>query len=130
MAQKRRVGGRVTPSKKQRAAAGGESSGPVPRRRAAPAGPSLGDSGPPESSRYTRPKPSYRLRPTWHRVAGWAGVVLGLVVVVLNDAMVFTDGVTLLPFGHQELYLMLGIAVAISSTWFLGLFDRGTTIYD
>jgi hypothetical protein len=63
-------------------------------------------------------------------VAGWAGVALGLIVVVVNDAMVFMDGVTILPFGHQELYLMLGMAVAIAATWFLGLFDRGTTVYD
>ena len=43
--------------------------------------------------------------------------------------MLMEDGVTLLPGGHSELYLFLGIAVAGSSTWFLGLFDRETTVY-
>ncbi len=36
---------------------------------------------------------------------------------------------SLLPFGHSEAYLFLGIGIAGGSTWFLGLFDRGTTIY-
>jgi hypothetical protein len=49
---------------------------------------------------------------------------------VVNDAMLFADGVTLLPFGHQELYLILGILIAGGSSWFLGLFDHGTTVYD
>ena len=83
-----------------------------------------------DSGRYTAPKVSYRVRPKWHRVAGWTGVALGILIAVANDAMLFTDGVTLLPLGHQELYLILGVLVAGSSTWFLGLFDRGTTIYD
>jgi hypothetical protein len=32
--------------------------------------------------------------------------------------------------GHSELYFILGLVVAGASTWLLGLFDRGTTIYD
>lgn len=43
--------------------------------------------------------------------------------------MLMGEDVTLLPGGHSELYLLLGIAVAGSSTWFLGLFDRGTTVF-
>lgn len=55
--------------------------------------------------------------------------MLGVLIAVLNDAMFFTEA-NLLPFGHTELYLLVAIAVAGCSTWFLGLFDRGTTIYD
>lgn len=81
------------------------------------------------SSRYTPKQPTYRMRPRWHRFAGWIGVVLGVVLAVTNDAMLFTEN-DMLPFGHQEFYLLLAFVIAGSSTWFLGLFDRGTTIYD
>jgi hypothetical protein len=69
------------------------------------------------------------MRPGWHRIAGWSGIALGVLLAVTNDAMLFTDN-ALLPFGHQEFYLLLAFVVGGSSTWFLGLFDRGTTIYD
>ncbi len=46
-------------------------------------------------------------------------------IAVLNDAMLIAD-LALLPFGHSELYLLLGVAVAGWSTRFLGLFDRET----
>jgi len=82
------------------------------------------------SGRYTPPTPKYRLRPRWHRIAGWLGVLAGALIAIANDAMLFSESLTLLPGGHQELYLMLGLAVAGSSTWFLGLFDRGTTIFE
>ena len=72
----------------------------------------------------------YRVRPRWHRFAGWGGVLVGVTVAALNDLMLMGEDVTLLPGGHSELYLMLGISVAAAATWFLGLFDRGTTIYD
>lgn len=114
MVNKRAAGGRATPPK--RAPTSGRA---APREQA----------GPDASSRYTPPAPAFRLRPAWHRVAGWAGVLLGVLIAVLNDAMVILEDVTLLPGGHLELYLLLGIAVAGGSTWFLGLFDRGTTIY-
>ena len=52
-----------------------------------------------------------------------------MVIAVLNDGMWFTK-TRLLPFGHSELYLILALVVAGSSTWFLGLFDKGTTIYE
>ena len=90
----------------------------------------LGDERPSPSQRYTPPTPKYRIRPRWHRLAGWLGVIAGVAIAVANDAMLFSDNLTLLPGGHQELYLLAGIAVAGSSTWFLGLFDRGTTIYE
>lgn len=58
------------------------------------------------------------------------GVLAGVLIAIANDAMLFSDNLTLLPGGHQELYLILGLAVAGSSTWFLGLFDRGTTVFE
>lgn len=88
------------------------------------------DGAPTTPGRYTPATPTYRLRPRWHRVAGWLGVAAGVIVAIVNDAMVFAEGLTLLPGGHQELYLLLGIAVSGSSTWFLGLFDSGTTIFE
>ena len=61
---------------------------------------------------------------------GWLGVLLGVLIAVANDGMLIAEDLTLLPFGHQELYLTLALAVGGGSTWFLGVFDRGTTIYD
>lgn len=90
----------------------------------------LADERPTQSPRYTPPTPNYRVRPRWHRIAGWFGVLAGVAIAIANDAMLFSDDLTLLPGRHQELYLILGVAVAGGSTWFLGLFDRGTTIYD
>ena len=85
---------------------------------------------PPEASaRYTPKKPTYRLRPRWHRLAGWVGVVLGIAVIIANDAMLIAQNLSLLPGGHTEVYLLVGLLVGGSSTWFLGLFDRGATIY-
>jgi hypothetical protein len=40
-----------------------------------------------------------------------------------NIVIEFSD-LELLPLGHSPLYRMLGIVVAISSTWFFGWFDR------
>ena len=87
-------------------------------------------SGPPPSARYTPPTPSFRVRPRWHRWAGWFGVAVGVVVAAMNDLMLMGEDLTLLPGGHSELYLLLGVAIAGSATWFLGLFDRGTTVFD
>ena len=81
------------------------------------------------NARYTPPAAKFRIRPRWHRLAGWSGIALGIVIAALNDAMLFADA-TLLPAGHSELYLFAAIAVGGGSSWFLGLFDRGTTIYD
>ena len=83
----------------------------------------------PAYARYTPKAPAYRLRPSWHRVAGWLGILLGAAIAGSNDLMLLYENVTLLPGGHSEFYLFLGIAVAAACTWFLGLFDRGTTIY-
>lgn len=54
---------------------------------------------------------------------------MGVAIAAVNDLMLMGEGVRLLPGGHTELYLFLGIAVAGTSTWFLGLFDRSTTVF-
>lgn len=100
-------------------------------RRSAPIkGDTVGRADGPEplsSSRYTPPDQiDLTVRPQWHRVAGWLGVACGLLIVILNDGMLLTEDMTLLPFGHSELYLILGVLVAGWSTRFLGLFDRET----
>lgn len=133
MTPKKKPGGRATPSKRSYPAGtpspptspnprpvGGATPRRTPREREAPA----------ESGRYTAPKASYRLRPRWHRVAGWTGVIAGILIAALNDGMLMTEGLTLLPFGHSELYLILAVLVAGASTWFLGLFDHGTTVFE
>lgn len=131
---KRRVTGRVTPKKVpgdslppalgpgtwRVADRGGAKPTPQPRRNAGPK--------PAASSRYVPPSKPVRVRPRWHRPAGWIGIVLGVLIVVVNDVMLMND-LTLLPFGHSEAYLFLGLFIAGGSTWLLGLFDRGTTIY-
>jgi hypothetical protein len=47
-------------------------------------------------------------------------------VAILNDVMLTGVDRTLLPYGHSELYLILAVAIAATSSWFLGLFDRRT----
>ncbi len=95
---------------------------------AVPKRPSAAARTPAASSRYTPPSKPVRIRPRWHRPAGWIGIVLGVLIAAVNDLMLVNDN-SLLPFGHSEAYLFLGIGIAGGSTWFLGLFDRGTTIY-
>lgn len=56
--------------------------------------------------------------------------MLGVLIAAVNDLMLIGEDVILLPGGHSELYLLLGIAVAAGSTRLLGLFDRGTTVYE
>ena len=78
---------------------------------------------PAPSGRYT-PKTKARgpFRPTWHRVIGALLVVAGLGLFVVNDLAWFD--ITLLPGGHNELWAVLGIATAATSTWWFGWFDR------
>ena len=80
-------------------------------------------------ARYTPRGSRVRVRPRWHRLMGWLGVVLGASLAIANDSMLIIEDVTLLPFGHHELYLVLGVLVVGAFSWFLGVFDRGTTIY-
>lgn len=65
-----------------------------------------------------------RVRPTSHKIVGWAVVGLGIAIAVLNDMQRFSTRITLLPGGHSELYLMLAVLVAAFGAWWLGLFDR------
>jgi hypothetical protein len=79
---------------------------------------------PASSSRYTPPPSPFRFRPSWHKVLGFALLVAGVALAVVNDVMMLQPSITLLPGGHNELYLFLGIAVAAYSTWWFGWFDR------
>jgi len=88
--------------------------------------PTEGRHAPEASARYSPPTSDYTVRPRWHRVAGWFGVALGALIAILNDAMLLGEDLVFLPFGHSELYLLLGVLVAGWSTRYLGLFDRDT----
>ena len=129
MATRTSKGGRTTPRR----------SGPLtplpqartgvePTARKHPTDSSFEPSAP--NRRYTPPRRDIRLRPRWHRAFGRLGVGIGLLIIVLNDFMLLDPRVTLLPFGHAEFYLALGVSIAGASTWFLGLFDRGTTVFE
>ena len=48
--------------------------------------------------------------------------MLGLSLIVLNY-IDYADA-NLLPGGHQDLYFIIGVALALSSMWWFGLFDR------
>ncbi|MBI5089957.1 MAG: hypothetical protein HZB15_14135 [Actinobacteria bacterium] len=83
-----------------------------------------GPATPPPSSRYTPPIRAIRFRPGWHKLVGALLLVLGAAVAVLNDVMLLGASTTLLPGGHSEFYLILGVAIAGSGTWWFGWFDR------
>lgn len=72
--------------------------------------------------RYTPPLMVKRHRPRWHRWLGWAQVVVGSALVIVNYAQDF--GPRLLPSGHSELYFLLGLAMGGSGCWWLGTLDR------
>lgn len=120
MGRPKKKGGRVTPSGRDKARARGDDSQPGSRAEGGAAEVRV------SSARYTPPDRNVVVRPRWHRVAGWAGVVAGVLVVVLNDAMLAGIDTDLLPFGHSELYLILGVVIAGLFSRFLGLFDRQT----
>ena len=123
MVAKKRTGGRVSPKGTEARSAS------TPRVHKTRIGSPKGRFSESGSGRYTPPAPKARFRPRWHRVAGWLGVAVGVAVAVANDAMLFGEDVRLLPFGHQELYLVVALMIAGSSTWFLGVFDREPTVY-
>lgn len=115
-------------SGKKRGAVQSRRKGPTPRnpnksRRdsnevvPAPAAP------PTANSRFT-PKVKARgpFRPTWHKVVGALLIAVGLGIFVLNDLAWFD--INLIPGGHNELWAMVGIATAATSTWWFGWFDR------
>jgi len=49
-------------------------------------------------------------------------VAAGIVIAVLNDVARF--GPRVVPGGHSELYLLLGVTMAGYGGWWLGIFDR------
>lgn len=58
-------------------------------------------------------------RPVWHKVVGGLLVLAGITVFALND---FRPEV--LPGAHTELYAVLALAIAATSMWWFGWFDR------
>ena len=77
------------------------------------------------SARVTPRKPVKRFRPPWHLVVGVALLVAGVAVAAVNDAMLLGGVPTwLLPGGHNEAYLFLGLGLAAWSTWWFGWYDR------
>ena len=115
-------------SGKKRAPAKSRRKGPTPRnpnkaRNTATKEVSPPAAQPAASSRFT-PKIKARgpFRPTWHKVVGALLIILGLGIFVLNDLAWFD--INLIPGGHNELWAIVGIATAATSTWWFGWFDR------
>lgn len=76
-------------------------------------------------ARVTPSKPVKRFRPRWHLVVGIVLLVLGVAVAGMNDAILLGGVPTwLLPGGHSEGYLVLGLVLAAWSTWWFGWYDR------
>ena len=68
--------------------------------------------------------PSKKLYPPyrgWHRPLGWLLVAFGILIVIVND-LAFVD-INIMPGGHNELYLILGVAVGGGGSYFLGAFS-------
>jgi len=63
-----------------------------------------------------------RGRPLWHRGAGFLTAVAGVGLIIFNYAEEL--GSRVLPGGHQEAYFALGMVIALTSSWWFGLFDR------
>ena len=80
--------------------------------------------GSPARVEPTRPTaaPKHKIRPGWHKPLGWTVVALGVFVIIGNDVAYVAKSI--LPGGHSEAYLLLGLIVAGVGSVFLGLFDR------
>ena len=116
--------GRVTVPRDPTAAALPRAATSAPPKRHKPAV-ETGVSTPAPTNRYTPPRrPTVRLRPGWHKTLGLALVVGGFTIVILNILMGGGSDLVLLPGGHNELYLLLGLTMAASSMWWFGWFDR------
>jgi hypothetical protein len=111
-----------TPPNRARADAA-QSAAPGDPRPGTTRGPAEPAASSARSGRYT-PKLKNRgpFRPTWHKVIGTLMVVAGLTVFVLNDLEWFD--VHVMPGGHNELYAVVAVAIAGSSLWWFGAFDR------
>ncbi len=83
-----------------------------------------GPASPAPSSRYTPPIKSVRLRPGWHKTVGGLLLALGVAIAIVNDVMLLGPSTNLLPGGHNEAYLFLGVGIAGYSTRWFGWFDR------
>jgi hypothetical protein len=71
------------------------------------------------SSRYTpRQSSGYIFRPIWHKVIGGILLVSGLSLFVSCEA----DIGDIHAYGGH-IWFLIGLAIAISSTWWFGLFD-------
>lgn len=57
---------------------------------------------------------------------GILGLIVGITVVALNDLMLVWPRSTLLPAGHNEAWLLVGLAVGAYFVKFLGAYDRAT----
>ncbi len=64
-----------------------------------------------------------RLRSGWHKTVGAVILVLGVAIAIVNDMMLLGSA-ALLPGGHNEAYLFLGVGIAGYSTRWFGWFDR------
>lgn len=91
---------------------------PPPARRAT----FTAEEWPELTPRYTPPLVRQRRRPPWHRLTGWLLAAAGVALVLANYAQDF--GPRVLPGGHNELYFLLGIVIAGTGSWWLGVFDR------
>lgn len=93
------------------------------RTRARRADSTTTEAAPSPTGRYTPPKAmAFRIRPTWHKVAGVIQMLVGVALVVINYIDYSAD---ILPGGHQEVYFLVGIVIAGGSSWWFGAFDRG-----
>ncbi|MEO7557061.1 MAG: hypothetical protein ABIV94_10725 [Acidimicrobiales bacterium] len=99
------------------------------RQRAKQRGAKDGDGGAPPvkpNRRSTAPvAQTFRIRPPYHKVIGVLELVVGIAIVIVNY-IDYAD-VSILPGGHQEVYLILGVAIAAGSMWWFGAFDREPT---
>lgn len=80
--------------------------------------------GPATSDRYTPPRSRGLFRPVWHKVVGALLILGGWALFVVNDLEWFD--IHLMPGGHNELWAILAVLAAGSSTWWFGWWDRAS----
>lgn len=73
-----------------------------------------------ETPRYTPPKRfTYIFRPVWHKVVGVTLLLVGLGLFISCEA-----GLGNIHSFGGHIWYIVGLAVAISSSWWFGLFDQ------